>query len=284
MSRQSDPSLFPGGLLRWVSMGIGAFVVIFIASIYSFLAISHPQGKGILVVEAWIPQKTLEAVVPVFHSGNYQSLFIVGGPIQGTSDMPGHPVTFADRAESALLRLGIDRKQLIKINVPPVSQERTLTGAAAAKVLLERSGTRVCCVDVFTVGVHARKSWILSQYAFGTRYRVGVIAGPESSFDARLWFVSKRGIRIVLRNLAGYMYYKFWILSGGKESPTLFSFIAIPHRPSKASSLLPDGHCDLAYCPSRFALAVGLRDMLQLIDVTYDGLQLSVLNVRRKNL
>ena len=236
MWRNSTRSLLSKGLLPWVMVGIGAFLVLFVASIYGFLAVSHPQGKGILVVEAWIPQKTLEEAVHAFHSGNYQFLFIVGGPFHGTSHTSGHAITYADQAESTLLRLGIDRKQLIKINVPAVPQERTLTGAAEAKLSLERSGTQVCCVDIFTVGVHARKSWILSQYAFGDRYLVGVIAGPETSFDARLWFVSRRGIRIVLRNLAGYMYYKFRILIGDRGSPNLMSSISIPGRTSESHS------------------------------------------------
>lgn len=102
----------------------------------------------------------------------------MGDLIQGTGSVSDQPTTYADLPASRLEQLGFDTKKLIKINVPPVSSERTPTGAAA-KRWIERSGTNVCCVNIFTAGAHARKSWILSRYALGHRYRVGIIAGPK---------------------------------------------------------------------------------------------------------
>jgi len=46
----------------------------------------------------------------------------------------------------------------------------------------------------FTEGAHARKSWILSRYALGDGYRVGIIAGSPDSYDPKFWLVSRRGI------------------------------------------------------------------------------------------
>ena len=186
-------------------------LIFFVTSIYGFLAVNHPLGEGILVVEGWIPAKTLAESVHVFNSGAYEYLVVVGGPIVGTGTESAHARTYADLAASRLEQLGFDTNKVIKINVPPVSSERTLTGAAEVKHWLERSGTNVCCVDIFTVGVHARKSWILSRYALGDTYRVGIIAGPEPEFDPKYWLVSRRGSLLVVRNLAGYVYYKSWI-------------------------------------------------------------------------
>ncbi len=198
--------------LLWVTAGICALLIFFVTSIYGFLAVNHPLGEGILVVEGWIPAKTLAESVHVFNSGGYQYLVVVGGPIQETGSVSGHSTTYADLAASRLEQLGFDTKKLIKVNVPPVSSERTLTGAAYVKRWLERSGTSVCCVDILTTGVHARKSWILSRCALGDSYRVGIIAGPEARFDPKYWFVSRTGAWLVVRNLAGCVYYKFWML------------------------------------------------------------------------
>lgn len=208
-----------------MTTGVCALLIFFVTSIYEFLAVNHPLGKGILVVEGWIPEKTLAESLHVFNSGDYQYLVVVGGRIQGTGSVSGHPTTYADLAASRLEQLGFDTKKLIKINVPGVSSERTLTGAAEVKRWLDHSGAKVCCVDVFTVGVHARKSWILSRYALGDSYRVGIIAGSEASFDPKSWLVSSRGTWIVVRNLAGYLYYKFWILFDGRASPNPSSSI-----------------------------------------------------------
>ncbi len=217
-NRYEPPLLFKAPLL-WVTAGICVLLIFFVTSIYGFLAVNHPLGEGILVVEGWIPAKTLAESVHVFNSGAYQYLVVVGGPIVGTGAESGHARTYADLAASRLEQLGFDTNKLIKINVPPVSSERTLTGAAHVKRWLERSGTKVCCVDILTAGVHARKSWILSRYALGGSYRVGIIAGPQASFDPKYWPVSRKGTWIVVRNLAGYVYYKFWILFNRKASP-----------------------------------------------------------------
>jgi hypothetical protein len=197
--------------LLWVIVGMSASLIFFMTSVYGFLAVNHPEGEGILVVEGWIPAETLAESVHVFNSGSYQYLVVVGGPIQGTGSVFGRPTTYADLAASRLEQHGFDTKKLIKINVPAVSSERTLTGAAYVKRWIERSGTNVCCVDVFTTGVHARRSWTLSQYALGNSYRVGIIAGPEARFDPKYWFVSRSGSWLVVRNLAGCVYYKVWI-------------------------------------------------------------------------
>ncbi len=173
-------------------------LIFFVTSIYGFLAVNHPLGEGILVVEGWIPAKTLAESVHVFNSGAYQYLVVVGGPIVGTGAESGHARTYADLAASRLKQLGFDTNKLIKINVPPVTSERTLTGAAHVKRWLERSGTKVCC---------------------GGSYQVGIIAGPQASFDPKYWPVSRKGTWIVVRNLAGYVYYKFWIFFNRKASP-----------------------------------------------------------------
>jgi hypothetical protein len=217
VARNYGPLLSKRPLL-WVTAGICALLIFFVTSIYGFLAVNRPLGEGILVVEGWIPAKTLAESIHVFNSGSYQYLVVVGGPIDGTGSVSGYPTTYADLAASTLEQLGFDTEKLVKVNVPSVSSERTFTGAADVKSWVERSGTNVCCVDIFTTGVHARKSWILSQYALGDSYRVGVIAGPEARFDPNYWFVSPRGVWLVVRSLVGYVYYKFWILYHGKRS------------------------------------------------------------------
>jgi len=220
MGRNWRRSLASQQVLLWVTTGISVAVIFVVISGYGFLAVNNPVGEGVLVVEGWIPAKTLAESAHVFDSGHYRYLVLVGGPMQGSASESNDPTTFADLAASRLEKLGFDTKKLVKVSVPAVSSDRTLAGATAVKRWLGSSGISVCCVDIFTVGVHARKSWILSRYALGDRYRVGIIAGSEVSFDPRHWVVSRRGIWIVVRNLAGYGYSKFWILFHGKVVPS----------------------------------------------------------------
>ena len=191
---------------------IGAGLIFVVMSIHNFLAVTNPVGQGILVVEGWINAQALAESANAFDSGQYSYFVVVGGPIQGMDSNSNHSATYADRAAERLEKLGFDTKKLVKISVPAVSVgRRTFASATAVERWISRSEIAVCCVDVVTVGVHARKSWILFRHALGDRYRIGIIAGPEVTYDRRLWFLSTQGIWTVVRNLTGYVYSKVWI-------------------------------------------------------------------------
>lgn len=195
-----------------VMMGMAAVATFVVLFLYDFLAVSHPVGEGILVVESWIRAQTLAESPAVFNSGHYRYLILVDGQTQGNGSESSDPITYNDLAAERLEKLGFDTKKIVKISAPP-TVSTTLGRATAVKRWLTDSGTSVCCVDVFTGGVHARKSWVLFRHALGDRYRVGIISGePRSSYHRKSWFLSATGIRLVVRNLAGYVYAKFLIL------------------------------------------------------------------------
>jgi len=213
-----------GGLLAakrkllWAMAGIAVMVILVLKFVDGFLAVSQPVGEGILAVEAWIPAKPLEESARVFQSGGYRYLVLVGGPMGETGREPGGNASFAELAASRLEKNGFDANKIVKLSDTDEKLGHTLGGATAVARWLESSGTHVCCVDVFTVGVHARRSWALFRYALGDRYRVGIIAGPQVTYDPSRWLVSRRGIWIVSRNLAGFLYVKLWILLHGKAT------------------------------------------------------------------
>jgi len=182
-------------------------IVIAAATLPPFLAVSTPSGRGVLVVEAWVPQASLEDAVQVFQSGDYQYLVLAGGPMRTYEITSPAVVSYADAAELEVKTLNINPEKIIKIPVRPATH-RTFATAVAVQQWLASSQLSVASVDVFTAGVHARKSWILFRYALGDDYRVGVIAGPEHSYDSRRWMFSSRGVRIVSRNIVGYVYSK----------------------------------------------------------------------------
>ncbi len=194
-------------------------------SLYGFLALTRPVGEGVLVVDAWIPGQTLAESMGVFNSGRYRYLVVLGAPIEGSRGRLNGPAADTDLAVSTLEKLGLDSKNLVKISVPDNSSGRTLGRATAVKNWLDNSGTSRCCVDVFTVGVHARKSWILFRRALSSNYRVGIIAGPEFRYNPRFWFVSRTGIWIVSRNLAGYLYSKLWAATNRQASGSLKNIV-----------------------------------------------------------
>ncbi|MGC2194779.1 MAG: hypothetical protein WA628_08885 [Terriglobales bacterium] len=172
---------------------------------------NHPEGKGILVVEAWISAQAVGESARVFDPKRYQYLVVVGGPMVEPDTKAPNPPTYADRAFGDLVKVGFDMSKVVKISVPYQKARRTFANAMAVRDWLALSGLSTRDVDVFTLGVHARKSWILFRHALGNHYRVGIIAGSETSYSPTRWLVSRRGRWVVARNLMGYLYTQFWV-------------------------------------------------------------------------
>jgi hypothetical protein len=204
---------------RWFLTGaIFAFLVCGVISVHNFLAVNQPVDHGILVVEGWVPAHTLAGAMDVLNSRKYRQILVVGGPIQNENenDNPNHVASYDQLGTERLKTLGIDTNKLVPVNTAAVRFGRTYTSATAVQHWLDTTKASDCCIDVLTAGPHARKSWVIFRSALGDHYRVGIIAGPEVSYDPRFWFVSTKGIWIVTRNLAGYAYSKSWVFLNGK--------------------------------------------------------------------
>jgi len=215
-------------------------------SIYRFLAVNDPIGEGILVVDAWIPERTLAESANIFRSERYRYLIVVGSTLPERRGMFNGPPANVDLAAGRLERLGVDPTKLVRISVRDDPAGRTLGRATAVRQWLDTSGIAACCVDVLTVGVHARKNWIVFQHALGSNYRVGIIAGPEVRYNPKFWFVSRTGIWLVMRNLVGYFHSKLGIFFDrkGVQSPSRGDFrssgepedSAISRQPTRQAS------------------------------------------------
>src|SRR3982750_4721345 len=72
---------------------------------YSFLAPTHPLGSGVLVVEGWAPDYALTAAASNFKQGNYQKLFVTGGPIENGGPLIAYK-TYAQLGAAILMTMG----------------------------------------------------------------------------------------------------------------------------------------------------------------------------------
>lgn len=194
-----------------------------------YLAHTEARGRGVLIVEGWIPEATLAFAPDTFERGAYSHALIVAD-----SEETRHLDPIISRLKRACLRKGLPPANIViaarlpdgtnprdfdkasgKGLEPPMifrdQANRTYYTAVAAKERLTRLQVEADEADVYTVGVHARKSWIFFQYVLSPQYKVGVVSGPELSYDPRIWFGSARGRYLVLRNLAGYIYAKVWV-------------------------------------------------------------------------
>jgi hypothetical protein len=68
---------------------------------------------------------------------------------------------------------------------------------------LIKNGIKPIGVNVFTRGVHARRSLILFERALGHQIAVGVIAGTEDTYDPSRWWLTRKGFLETTREMVG---------------------------------------------------------------------------------
>ena len=143
-------------------------------------------------MEEWIPPHALESAAYEFKAKGYCLLVVLGDE--------GKLVV------STLERAGVDGRQIVKIPVEPVLKDRTFAYAVALRNWLLSSGMSGKAVNLFTLGVHARRSWMLFRKELGSDFTFGIISCEEQDYDPERWWESSEGFKIVLDETLAYIY------------------------------------------------------------------------------
>lgn len=199
---------------RWVLTAQGWIVTLIclstlllgtLANIHSFLAISSPIAADALVVEGWLADEGIEAANAEFSSRYYQSLITTGGPLPRGYYLSSYK-TFAELSAATLLAMGFNPNQLIAVPADYAVRDRTRASAIALKQWLAHSGSAIKSINVYTAGVHARRSWRLYQKVLEPTVKVGIIAADNLDYDSRRWWTSSEGIKMVFSETISYLY------------------------------------------------------------------------------
>ena len=182
------------GLLLWAGR-----------TIHPFLAVTHLVDSEVLVVEGWSPDYALEAAIVEFKRHPYRRLYVTGGPLEAGAPLSEYK-TYAQRATAILIALGVSREVIQAVPGPAVPHDRTFAAAAAFKQYLLRNGGIPRAFNVVSTGPHTRRSWLLYEYAFGPRTQVGILSIPMPDYDARRWWKTSSGVRLVLDEAIAYAY------------------------------------------------------------------------------
>ncbi len=215
------PTLW-GALLLLVFCALAVVGLGFAAN--GFLAPSEPArgqdggGARTLVVEGWIDEPALALAVEAFRRGRYERVLTTGGPIEAWSDAGGWK-TFAVRAASYLRAHGLTSVPVIALPAPESKQERTYLNAVMVRDWAAQAGVKLDAIDVFSAGVHARRSRLLYRMALGDTVEVGVLAADPADFDADRWWTSSAGTKSALGETLGLAWTKccFWPAAPGSR-------------------------------------------------------------------
>ena len=189
---------------RLVALAVFAVGLAYVILIHDFLAITRPVGGEVLVVESWFAESSaMDDAAKAAQHGHYRYVVCVA-----LLESPGQPKaeTDAHRAAGRLVALGVDPKLIDIVDVPAVASDRTYACAVAVRAYLQKLPAPIRSIDIFTVGIHARKSHLLYRKALPPALAVGIIAGTETAYPVAHWWISPRGVYLMLRNTAGYLY------------------------------------------------------------------------------
>ena len=155
----------------------------------AFLSVTDRVAADVLVVEGWIGKDALRAAAEEFRNGKYRIVVVTGGY---TSRYWGSQrYSYAEIAARALRGAGVPEDCIILAQAPEVEEQRTFVSAIAArKALLER-GIIPVGINVFTRGMHARRSRLVHDKL--QAIPVGVIGWvPETDRHTPWWHSSER--------------------------------------------------------------------------------------------
>jgi len=201
----------------WLGLILGLTIlgVVTIRSIYPFLATNDPYPGGVLVVEGWASDRTLDYVVTEFRRNHYEKIYVTGGPVEIGTFTSEYP-TYSERGAATLVKMGLSTNQVQAVPAPITRQDRVYTAAAALRNWWREHGVVPQTVNLISEGPHARRSRLFYRKALGKGVQVGVVALHSRDIDAKHWWHSSAGFRSVVDELVGYVYAVLFFQSRGE--------------------------------------------------------------------
>lgn len=175
---------------------------------YPFLSYEKPCSSKVLVVEGWLPDSGLKEAITHYRQNNYNTLIITGIPItQWSYSSPFS--NMADASAGSLRELHFT-DSIYTVHIPStILRDRTYATAIALKMKWDELDIPEQDFDLFTMGAHARRSYLMFEKVFDDHIK-GLVAVNDESFDAKHWYSSSRGFRTVFSELISFFYAKLF--------------------------------------------------------------------------
>jgi len=178
---------------------------IWLGTVCRWLSLNHPVKAKTLVVEGWIEDYALKNALQFYEENNYKHLIVTGLPITQWHDY----VTYKNTAEGAIAVMkGYGFQDTIYQAVIPLSVtiNRTYNTAVATRLLFEKHPEFGKAFNIYSVGVHTRRTHLLFERAFGEDYNIGILADTDRTFDPKYWWHSSKGFRNVSNEFVAFNY------------------------------------------------------------------------------
>lgn len=195
----------------WLIVAVAVFGLgwALVRGIYPFLAVTHRVDTKVLVVEGWLPDPVIQAAIQEFKSGSYDRVFSTGGPKPWSGGYTSDDDTTAIWGSGRLRRGGIASGLVHMVPARVVGRDRTYSSAVALRDWLSQHHVPVQSMNIVTEDVHARRTRLLFQKAFGDKVTVGIIGVSNPDYDTTHWWRYSEGVRNVIGEGLAYLYARF---------------------------------------------------------------------------
>lgn len=211
----------------WLPTWFGGLLMLSVAALLlglvwfrlaDFLTVREPahgrdgRGARTLIIEGWLEAKDLDQAIAVYRSGRYERVLTTGGPIDSWTDARRWG-SYAERAAAYLQENGPGpATPVIALPAPATRRDRTYLSALVVRDWAHRSGLTLDAVDLYSAGVHSRRSRLIYRLAFGDEVEVGVLASSPVGYSTEHWWDSSLGARAVMSEALAYVWVKccFW--------------------------------------------------------------------------
>lgn len=192
-------------LWGWAVLSIAACATLVMLglSARSLLALDAPAhgpdglGARTLIVEGWLDEDELVQAVAAFRRGRYERVLTTGGPIDARIDV-GQWRHFALRAAAYLRTHGVGDVPVIAVPAPATKNDRSYLSALMVRAWARQQRLTLTAVDVYSAGMHARRSRTIFRLALGNGVEVGAMAARPSEYDDTRWWASSSGAKATL--------------------------------------------------------------------------------------
>lgn len=188
-----------------VLLSISLLGAIFFGLLFSFLHVNDPIESDVLVVEGWVDDDSVEVILDLMSAAPNLRIVTTGVPLTHWSALLPHD-NYADLARASLIGSGAPAERVFAAPAPETHRNRTAGMALALKAFMQENGIEADSVNIFTQGVHARRSRDIYRAIMQPEYEVGVLAIDSRNYTAQDWWKSSEGVRSVLSESIAYVY------------------------------------------------------------------------------
>ncbi len=189
-------------------MGLIIAMLLTLTNIHQFLAVNAPIKADTLVVEGWLPDYAIKSAIAEFKKGEYRQLITTGLPLSKGYYLAEYK-NYAELTAATCIALGFDKDKVIAVPAGSVVKHRTAASAMALRDWLAVSALKVDSINLYSLGTHARRSWIIFKAVLNPDIKVGIIAAEPEDYNPQEWWKSSAGFRAVTGEIMAYIYARF---------------------------------------------------------------------------